>query len=1003
MKKYISVLLSVVILFNFAPQVTANTAEKGIRLVKELFSVAFTYDNYFNVYERIYVYPHEDGVILRVSSSEDRTVTEYNAANGEIIFQLQNRSGTLFYFSEGLARISEKIDGVYKYGFVNHLGEMVVPFIYDYAEGFSDGLAAVIKDGKYGFIDKNGEVVIPFIYSPAGNFSGGIAEVRIDGERKIINKNNEFVSPDSAVAGDEKEDTGLTIIESYGSSRLVDEYGKTLFQYARDISFAQDTYGNIFIATVQGLDCTVYSYEKPTQTSEDDDIYHYKTENTENNEVTITKYTGTNKTVNIPTEINGLPVTTIGDYAFYHTECESIVVPNSVKTIKSGALASCFYLKSITLPEGLTEIADETFYACLSLETINIPESVTRIGLVAFYNCPALEEIKIPKSVTSIEREAFCDSGLNNIKLPENLATIGDFAFANCLGLTDITIPASVTNIGNSMFSGCKNLTEITVSPENDFYASKDGILFSKDFTELIKLPPTFTGEYKIPENIKLIAVGAFRSCEKLESVVIPSADVVFVGWNAYEYYQPTETIEKPFSIADAAFSGCTSLTNITIPEGYTNIGETAFYGCTGLKSITLPKSLQSISWGAFINCTSLKNITIPDSVNEIGTSAFSSCTSLENIILPKSLEVGENSAFANCTNLKTVVLPEGLKEISYGVFYGCESLDNVIIPQSVEIIRTHAFNNCINLYNVTIPEHTKYDLESTFESTPYLSLGSGFAFWKDGLCYLLKLETAKVIDSNKYLDIVTIPETIGGRTVTEIGEFAFSNCTSLKEITIPDSVTSIDSSVFLGCTNLEKITLPKNLIYISGGLFWDCKNLKEITIPESIEDIYEAAFLGCDSLEEIVIPDSVKTIGVSAFAGCTNLKSITLGKGIEFIDISAFNHVTTDAVYYVPTKEIGKLVLDSIDNYHETNVILESQIQLIVNYNGKGVLTNSNKPDLKSLLLMQKALDGKITLTEKQKETSDIDGDGKLTEKDITLLIQFLCGYDEATQYFVL
>ena len=178
-----------------------------------------------------------------------------------------------------------------------------------------------------------------------------------------------------------------------------------------------------------------------------------------------------------------------------------------------------------------------------------------------------------------------------DVDIPENLdrypiSSIGDAAFSFCSSLTSISIPDSVTSIGFNPFAGCDNLTKIKVSPDHPTLATIDGVLFDKREQKLICYPCAFTeNSYSISQGIS--------------------------------------------SIGDAAFSFCSSLTDISIPDSVTSIGDNAFSYCSSLTSISIPDSVTSIGDNAFSRCSSLTSISIPDSVTSIGVWAFSGCTSL--------------------------------------------------------------------------------------------------------------------------------------------------------------------------------------------------------------------------------------------------------------------------------------------------------------------------------------------------------------------------------------
>ena len=144
-----------------------------------------------------------------------------------------------------------------------------------------------------------------------------------------------------------------------------------------------------------------------------------------------------------------------------------------------------------------------------------------------------------------------------------------------------------------------------------------------------------------------------------------------------------------------------------------------------------------------------------------------------------------------------------------------------------------------------------------------------------------------------EYVRKVNIPIEIDGKFVTSIGKEAFSNCTGLTEITIPDSVTSIEDYAFSNCTSLTEITIPDSVTSIGERAFYYCTGLAKITIPDSVTSIGEQAFSRCTSLTEITIPDSVTSIGECVFSGCTGLTEITISDSVKYIGEEAFKDCT--------------------------------------------------------------------------------------------------------------
>ena len=155
-------------------------------------------------------------------------------------------------------------------------------------------------------------------------------------------------------------------------------------------------------------------------------------------------------------------------------------------------------------------------------------------------------------------------------------------------------------------------------------------------------------------------------------------------------------------SIEFGAFSGCTSLTNVTIHNRVTAIGNSTFSGCTSLTNVTIGNGVTTIENSVFRSCTGLANITIPNSVITIREFAFEDCTSLSNVTIPNSvIDIG-GSAFSSCTSLTQVTIGNSVSTIGDLTFSYCTKLTNVTIPDSVTGIGRLAFYNCTSLTNIT-------------------------------------------------------------------------------------------------------------------------------------------------------------------------------------------------------------------------------------------------------------------------------------------------------------
>ena len=329
-------------------------------------------------------------------------------------------------------------------------------------------------------------------------------------------------------------------------------------------------------------------------------------------------------------------------------------------------------------------------------------------------------------------------------------------------------------------------------------------------------------------------------------------------------------------SIGVGAFSWCTSLTSITIPDSVTSIGEYAFFACSSLTSITIPDSVTSIGASTFYGCSSLTGITIPDSVTSIGDSAFGYCSSLTSITIPDSVTSIGSDEFSNCSS--PTIYCEATSQPS-----GWDSNWN--------------FSNC--------PVVWDYNNNDVADDGYIYTVVDGVRYGiEDGVATVMEQPTS-ITEANIKSSIVYKSNTY---SVTSIGEYAFEDCLSLTSITIPDSVTSIGDSAFSGCTSLTSITIPNSVTSIGEYAFGDCESLTEITVDsnntvykdidgnlytkdgktlihyakgkvstsftlsDSVTSIGKYAFHYCSSLTSITIPDSVTSIGDWAFGGCSSL-----------------------------------------------------------------------------------------------------------------------------------
>lgn len=443
----------------------------------------------------------------------------------------------------------------------------------------------------------------------------------------------------------------------------------------------------------------------------------------------------------------------ISDYAFLNCDSLStITLPNSIKSLGTGAFYDCDTLKTVKLPTGITKIAKQAFYHCGFLQSITIPQNVTEIGAEAFAACSKLTTISLPSALTTIGIASFHSTGLTSITLPEGMTTIEPGTFGKSK-LKSIKLSKSLKQITSNNES--YNLGSLP----NEYY----------DFRKYI--------------NMYRDDSGAFQNCKELESIDLNGAVLTILGSYTFNECDKLRSIDlsstKLEEIPTSAFYSCDSLRAITFPSTVKTIGQQAFYYNLSLESLKMPAALTSIYNNAFNKCKkirsidlsatsltkieswfsnvdSLRTVKLPSTVIEIGESAFAG-SPIEEINFPASLTTIGNYAFSG-NRLKTVDLSATQFTTINNWFANNNKLRTVKLPETVTTLGENAFNNC------------------------YIT----------GINFPSSLTTI----SNNALNYCQIDTLRLPATVTEIGNSAFRYA-KFDCVEIPSTVTKINSNAF--------------------------------------------------------------------------------------------------------------------------------------------------------------------------------------------------------------
>ena len=458
-------------------------------------------------------------------------------------------------------------------------------------------------------------------------------------------------------------------------------------------------------------------------------------------------------------------------------------------------------------------------------------KKITAIGAGAFRGCTELISVTIPDSITSIDWEAFY----------------------NCTLLKEVTIPASVTFIVDEAFG---------------YYEDEDTLETKKVDGFKINYVKNTKGHLYATKNG--FSDEACLITNELEDGTLEIAG--YAGKDAIYEIPAVIDGKKVTQICYDAFSGCTELTSVTIPDSVTYIDWQAFYNCTSLKEVTIPASVTSIGDEAFgyyydrdssetkkvdgFKINYVKNTMghkyatengfsdeaclvineLDDGTLEIaGYAGNSAKYEIPAEIDGKKVTQISDSAFSGCTVLTSIIIPDGIAYIGSFAFYNCTSLKSVNIPESAGYVGNYALGYYLREYDdgsarMTTVDGFKINYVKNTKGHLYATK-NGFS---DEACLITNELEDGTLEIAGYAGkdaIYEIPAVIDGKKVTQICYDAFSGCTELTSVTIPDSVTYIDWQAFYNCASLKEVTIPASVTYIgdnSFGYYFDAETFND-------------------------------------------------------------------------------------------------------------------------------------------------------------------------------
>ena len=394
-------------------------------------------------------------------------------------------------------------------------------------------------------------------------------------------------------------------------------------------------------------------------------------------------------------------VTSIGEGAFSGLEgLKKIIIPGTVKEIKSNAFSNNQDIEEVIINEGVEKIGSKAFGNCKNLQKITIPDSVTDIGNNCFAGDTKLQDISLSKNLKTISTQLFMScTNLKNIELPENIEKIEREAFLNTR-IEKIKFPNKLKEIGPSVFFDSE-LKEIDTT-ENDYFEYKNGTLYSKDLKTLYFAISSLEN-ITIENSTETIISGAFRNCDKLETINIPEnvSNIGTLVFNISNLKSITVDVNNKNFKADETG-------NLYSKDG------TTLYRLFDTGNVIIKEGVTKIKRGALINDGKIKTITLPESYE--GNTEWEVFPTLDYLYLPKKTTNFNKSTYLNVKNLEVSSENQNFKSINNEyilskdgkeLYWVKSSLVNVTIPETVTKIKSYALSNS-EAESITLPNNVE-------------------------------------------------------------------------------------------------------------------------------------------------------------------------------------------------------------------------------------------------------------------------------------------------------
>ena len=583
--------------------------------------------------------------------------------------------------------------------------------------------------------------------------------------------------------------------------------------------------------------------------------------------------------------------TSFNEYSNEYTG--DVVIPNSVtyngstysvNRIGERAFSYCSGITSVVIPKSVASVENYAFSDCSSLTNLHIENAGTALsfgsygnsenGATRFQGCP-LVTVYLGRNLSY-----YYNANVSNVYAP----------FYNIKTLKKVTIGNNVGSIGEKLFdySGmeCLIIGRNVTSIKNAYsYNTSCSIKSIVNFSSLnITKGSTENG------GIASSAENVYNNCTTVDDFVFSTSG----GVNYLVAYTGNETsIELPdgynggnYEIAGFAFSGCTGLESVEIPNSVTRIGQKAFYDCSGLKSVTVGTQVLGIHDKSFprVNKLIFLGNTAPKCLN----SSFEYGRPEADVIyVSNAEEYGYGTEYPRLSSMFEVggvkYVPLSTKECDvidccYDVSAANLAVDSIVLyknrKMTVKNINDYSFYN------------NKYIKQAYVNNDGYVG---AYAFYDcDSIVGDVVVENNGYIGGSAFYDCDGI-ENVNISNNGYIGMSAFRNCDGIENVNISNN-GYIGMSAFLNCTNLVTANVH-NKGYIGGSAFQDCTSLQNLVLGENVGSLGGSAFKNCSSLQELAIPNNIPSMGTYCFSDCASLRKMAVGTGIVQLSEGVFKN----------------------------------------------------------------------------------------------------------------